>query len=176
MLTSSKDNNNGTLTSLGSRSHLWDYSRGNVAFLLSRGVRARYVPLGYAPTLNVNLSQTPTAHSGVEVSATIDVLFYGMMNEYRHKRITELRRAGLTVLHANAHSPAFGARLDRILMRTRLVLNLRFFDGEPEWKMTRFIKPLANGQWVPCMRVWVDGAVGLRGRCERICVRMSGIF
>jgi hypothetical protein len=47
-----------------------------------------------------------------------------------------------------ANQGTFGEELDDYLMDSKIVLNLLAFDDDTEWKMTRFLKPLANRRCV----------------------------
>lgn len=46
-----------------------------------------------------------------------------------------------------ANNGTFGEELDAYLLDTRVVLSLGAFDDDAEWKMTRFLKPLANRRY-----------------------------
>lgn len=137
----------GVSVNASSFSLLWDYSEGNVQELARRGVAATHVPLAYAPLLETIPPVATTNYDDAEVVAgavgntededeegerPIDVLFYGMLNTYRRARLRELRAPphNLRVLHANANGMAFGRRLHSLLTRSKIVLSLRFFDGE----------------------------------------------
>lgn len=48
------------------------------------------------------------------------------------------------VFASAANNGVFGEELDAYLVDAKLVLSLGAFDDDTEWKMTRFIKPLAN--------------------------------
>ena len=165
------------LQTWGRHQHLWDYSEANVDHLHHLAathrlpaLSTRYVPLGYAPVLDIPALARDARGDGGDASdaagGDIDVLFFGMVNDYRRARLQELRHSGIRVLHANANTPAFGRRLDGLLRRARIVLNLRFWAGELEWKMTRFLRPLANEVLIvseicgsPAERDKWDGAV-----------------
>ena len=76
----------------------------------------------------------------------IDVLFFGKLNAYRRERLHHLRAAGIRVFHANAPGrPIFGRDLHVLIQSTKVVLSLRYFDHDTEWKMTRWLGPIANG-------------------------------
>lgn len=120
--------------------NLWDYSRANVAQFAKLGVPAELVPLGFHPSLRFPFSQGGSSGGGKD----IDVLFYGRLNDYRRQRLHMLREGGVRVVHANAFAPVFEEELFELIQRSRIVLNLRYFEGEEEWKVSRFIRPLAN--------------------------------
>ena len=115
---------------------LWDYSEGNVLELARRGIHATHVPLGYAPFLHEGLRKENKNNDVNQDDSFIDVLFYGMLNKYRRRKLQALREQyGIKILHANANGPAFGTSLLALLRRTKIVLNLRYFDGEVRvWK------------------------------------------
>lgn len=121
-----------------SRQGIWDYSLDNYERALSLGINTNYMPLGYSEKL---------LFSNESITKDIDVLFYGFLNEYREKVITNLRRNGIQVYHVNG---IYGEDLNVFIARSKIILNLNFFSGSDdkysgEWKMPRFIRPLANG-------------------------------
>ncbi|MQY22475.1 CgeB family protein [Nocardia macrotermitis] len=91
---------------------VWDYSRANVEYLRTLGVQAHYVPIGHHPALQ-RVRAAP--------EQDIDVLFYGVGGPRRELVFGELRRAGLHMVHANA---VYGAELDALIARSKVVLNL----------------------------------------------------
>ncbi len=120
---------------------VWDYSWANVEALRARNVTASHVSLGWHESLVWN-TDVPA-----QLTATdIDVLFFGKLNSYREGRLASLRAAGVRVLHANALGrPIFGKELEMLVRRAKIVLSLRYFDHDTEWKMTRWLGPIANG-------------------------------
>jgi hypothetical protein len=85
----------------------------------------------------------------MEEEEDIDVLFYGHLNDYRAALLERLRtRYGLRVLHANRDRGLFGPRLDRLIRAAKIVLNLRFFSSESEWKMTRLMRLVAQKRFI----------------------------
>jgi len=89
---------------------VWDYSRYNIGRLREMGVRATYVPIAFTPGKDLT-----------EKNQDIDVLFYGATHDRRNRIIEELRRAGLNAVSLFG---VFGGRLDDMLARTKVVLNL----------------------------------------------------
>ncbi|KAK7231576.1 hypothetical protein SO694_0025606 [Aureococcus anophagefferens] len=76
----------------------------------------------------------------------VDVLFVGKLNGRRRNILRALRYDhGLRVLHGNADGPLFGEPLKAALQGAKVVLSLRFFDDDREWKMTRFLPAVAAG-------------------------------
>lgn len=96
----------------------WDYSGQNIARLAALGLNhVRHCPIGYAPTLT---RIAPAAEQD------IDVLFYGSMNPRRATVIRGLIDTGLKV---HAVFGAYGEARDRLIARSRIVLNLHFYEA-----------------------------------------------
>jgi len=112
---------------------VWDYSARNVERLaraLKHG-RIHHVPVGYVPELTRIERREPE---------DIDVLFYGSLNERRQRVITALEAAGARVRCAFG---VYGAERDRLIARSRLVLNLHYFPTNI-FEMIRVSYLLAN--------------------------------
>lgn len=161
--------------------HVWDYSLANVAALRRRGVAARHVPLGWAESLAWD-----DEGAGVP-EPEIDVLFYGKLNAYRAARLAALRDAGLAVVHANAGAPhgrpLVGRPLDALLRRSKMVLSLLYWGHADEWKMTRWLRPLANGVVVLAeasgapadAEAWDEGVVFVAGNASALVEAAQGL-
>ena len=100
------------------RCHVWDYSSRNIAALARLGLRqrAKHVPVGYVPQLT-RIPKSPVQD--------IDVLFYGSINERRAAVVESLRHKGLD---ARAIFGIYGAHRDALIARTKVVLNLHYYD------------------------------------------------
>lgn len=107
---------NASVLNLFRQHEVWDYSPSNVAWLAERGVRAKHVPIGYAPEL-CRIERAPTQD--------IDVLFYGLVNNRRRKILDGLRAAGLNVVDA---FKLYGRARDHLIGRSKIVLNMHFYD------------------------------------------------
>jgi hypothetical protein len=84
-----------------------------------------------------------------EEDEDIDVLFYGHLNDYRSSVLERLRtHYGLRVFHANRDRGLFGASLDRLIRAAKIVLNLRYFASDSEWKMTRLMRLVSQKRFV----------------------------
>jgi len=146
--------------------NVWDYSLSNVKNLQKKGITVKYVPLGYVPELSIDSSY----------EEDIDVLFYGRLNAHRKSILETLRANGIQVLHANAREPIFGKQLNQLIMRSKIILNLRYFLEEEEWKMTRFLRPLANAKLIVSERSgndeelleWKEGVIFVETTLEMI--------
>ena len=59
----------------------------------------------------------------------MDVLFFGLMNPRRAALLAAVTASGLAVHVLTGDTMTFGAPLDAILARAKIVLNLHFYDG-----------------------------------------------
>lgn len=67
---------------------VWDYSTVNVKYLQSRGIDAKFLPLGYAPVMMTKYTEDVKFET-----KTVDFLFMGALNDVRRdkmKPITDL--------------------------------------------------------------------------------------
>lgn len=112
---------------------LWDYSDSNVGYLQDFGVkRVEKLKLGYQEELNrIQLQQ----------EKPVDVLFYGCLNERRKTALLELEARGLKVKFLHG---VFGNARDEWIARSRLVLNLHYFDSEI-FEIVRVFYLMTNG-------------------------------
>ncbi|MDR2056670.1 MAG: hypothetical protein LBQ10_12515 [Desulfovibrio sp.] len=91
---------------------VWDYSPANTRELRAAGIAAACVPLGYVPEMTRLAQNFP---------ADVEALFYGLVSDRRHALIQRLLQKGVRVL---CPKDAFGDLRDRLLARSRLVLNI----------------------------------------------------
>jgi len=121
------------------RFRVWDYSEHNAANLVALGVpRPRVVPVGFVPEL-ARIESLPEE---------IDVLFYGSLNERRQAVLDELTAAGARV---ESVFGVYGKERDRLIARSRMVLNVHFFEAKV-FEIVRVSYLLANGRAVVCER------------------------
>lgn len=114
---------------------VWDYSQSNIEQLASLGITSvQYVPIGYVP----QLSRIPKAEED------IDVLFYGSINERRLSILQELKTHGVKV---HALFGAYGAERDAIIARSKIVLNIHFYEAKV-FEIVRVSYLLANKRFV----------------------------
>jgi hypothetical protein len=104
------------------RHAVWDYSPRNIAWLARHGVHARLLRLGYAPALE----RVGASGNGAPVVQDIDVLFYGALNARRNLILQRLQQAGLRV--EVVAGGALGEQLDALIARSKVVLNLYYYD------------------------------------------------
>jgi SAM-dependent methyltransferase len=115
---------------------VWDYDQSNAADLAKRLVR----PVHYFRMLYVGQLKRIMESSQKD----IDVLFFGSFNARRSAILDALRGRGLVV---KAVFGVFGAELDALIARSRLVINIHFYENG-RLEMIRLFDLLANGQVV----------------------------
>ncbi len=96
----------------------WDYSHANIERLAAMGLpRPVYVPIGYVPELT-RIAPAPE---------DVDVLFYGALNGRRYAVLRDLHDRGLRVKWL---SGAYGASRDAWIARSKIVLNVHYWDAK----------------------------------------------
>ncbi|HZF19421.1 MAG TPA: glycosyltransferase [Burkholderiales bacterium] len=149
------------------RHRVWDYSAQNVVALAAIGAReALHVPLGHAAALE---RIAPAAED-------IDVLFYGAYNERRLALLERLSRAGWKVARSNG---LYGAERDALVARSRIVLNVHYYDEQSRLEVPRCFYLMANGRFVLSETSPDAESTGLAGgmafapyaRLEEACAR-----
>ena len=98
---------------------VWDYNRWNIAnFEYPAGLRreqVRYVPFAWFPSTALVLNPI----------RDIDVLFFGAMNDKRERKLSQLAELGVNITTVTAQ----GTDLDVFVLRSKIVLNLHYYDG-----------------------------------------------
>ena len=59
----------------------------------------------------------------------VDILFFGAMNPQREAIIADVNTSGLAVRVLSGGTMLFGEDLDKMLLKTKIVLNLHFYHG-----------------------------------------------
>jgi tetratricopeptide (TPR) repeat protein len=96
----------------------WDYSQANIEYVAARGLpRPTYVPIGYVPELT-RIAPAPK---------DIDVLFYGASYERRYAILKDLHDRGFRVKWL---SGVYGASRDAWIARSKIILNLHYWDSK----------------------------------------------
>ncbi len=104
---------------------VWGYLRSNAAQVEPLGVPFCFVPFGYAPYYEASFR----AHTaGKVLPQDIDVLFFGALCERRQRILDEIERRGMKVHVLGASNPAYGAKLDELLVRSKIVLGIHYYD------------------------------------------------
>ena len=102
-----------------------DYSAANVAALRARGIRVAHCPLGYTPRME---RQWPSAVQD------IDVLWYGANTNWRRPVLEAFTSAPLRTCMAYG---VYGAERDRLIARSKVVLNLHAWAERPIFEVFR---------------------------------------
>lgn len=103
------------------RKHVvFDYSPSNARHIreLTGNSNVHVLKPGYMPSL---------ARIEPATDQDVDVLFYGSLNERRHKILEALREAGLVVKYLMG---VYGAERDQWIARSKIVLNVHFYDDK----------------------------------------------
>ena len=109
---------------------VWDYSAVNLKCLAHQ--KKFLVNFYHVDKLNrLNANQEPE----------FDLIFYGSVNERRKTILDNLNRAGLRVLTIFS---LYGPERDDLLIRSRAVLNLHYYDAQI-FQQIRSFYPLSNG-------------------------------
>lgn len=99
------------------RCTVWDYSHRNIADLARMGIQAQHVPIGHMDEMT-RIPNSP--------SPSIDVLFYGAVNQRRSAILDALGRRGLTVVSLEHY---YGALRDQFVADAKLILNLHYYEA-----------------------------------------------
>jgi hypothetical protein len=96
---------------------VWDYSQTNIHFLKKRGIKAKLLPLGYHPALEIITPQ---------LKKDIDILFYGSINQRRLDIIKELKKD--SGIKCSAVFGVYGPQLYNLIARSKIILNVHFYS------------------------------------------------
>jgi len=97
---------------------VWDYSLENIKYLEKIGIKAKYLPIGYSPYLEMIPKKQ---------LRDIDVLFFGSVVDRREKILKRLKEMGLKV-----HSVfgIYGKERDEFISRSKAVINIHFYSSK----------------------------------------------
>ena len=110
---------------------VWDYSARNIEALGGQGIAASLCGIGYTPGLT-HIAPAPVQD--------IDVLFFGSMNPRRRAVLQDLIARGVRVV---AVFDVYGAERDALIARSRIVINLHFYEAQV-FEIVRVSHLLAN--------------------------------
>lgn len=122
---------------------VFDYQRKNIPFLRAHGIDATHIPYGHHEALE----RVPQAEED------IDVLFFGGVNDRRIRVLKALEQSGMAC-HIVTYG-CYGADLDALVSRARIVLNMHYQDTHP-LEVVRINYLLANKKFVVSERGWDD--------------------
>jgi hypothetical protein len=113
---------------------VWDYSEGNITELVRMGIKATHCGIGYVPELT-RIAPVPE---------DIDVLFVGSVND---RRLTVLKQLAAQGVNVEARFNVYGAERDAFLARSKIMLNVHFYDSRL-FEIVRVSYLLANRKCV----------------------------
>jgi hypothetical protein len=122
------------LTEMFQGKTVWDYSLRNVVLWKANGIRAVHVPIGTVPEMS-RIEACP------ESAKSIDVLFYGRMNERRWRVIKQCQERDLDIVILENR---YGEERDRLIRQSRVILNVHFYETRI-LEVVRISYLLANG-------------------------------
>jgi hypothetical protein len=117
---------------------VWDYSLENIKFLKEHGIEAKHVPLLFSEAVR---------HDIGEVDKEYDILFYGSLNE-RRKGFIEVLSKKYKVKVLSGDDSKFGKELIDIAKRSKIVLNIHYYEGDIVQEQARIFELLNNGVYV----------------------------
>jgi len=104
---------------------VWGYRREHRDQVTALGVPYRFVPFGYAPYYEESFANH-TRHKALPTD--IDVLFVGYLSSRRKRILDRIAATGAIVHVVTPSNPARGKKLDELLMRAKIVLNIHQFS------------------------------------------------
>jgi hypothetical protein len=115
---------------------VWGYREADAATVDSMGVPFAYVPFGYSPWYEEEFRRNT---AGKQLPQDIDVLFFGSVSGRREAALKRLADAGVKVCSITRTNPHHGVRLDEVLARSKIILNVHLYD-EPEHQIRDFAR------------------------------------
>jgi hypothetical protein len=97
---------------------VWDYSSSNITYLKS---------LGVTDISKMEIGHTKSLETCSKQLQTIDVLFFGAMNQRRKYILIKLKSVGCNVVFT---SNTFGEERDQLIARSKIVLNIHFYESK----------------------------------------------
>lgn len=118
---------------------VWDYNKENLKYLRTKyGIIAKYHPIKWVSSLK-------TLHN--ECNMTYDVLFYGDLTARRYKVLQKIIRNVKNVKLLIAYGVT-GDALDRLIEKSKIILNVHAFDSYMNQEIVRMFYPLINGKCI----------------------------
>lgn len=115
---------------------IWDYSPTNMPYWQEHGIDADYVPIGYVP----QMTRIKPA-----IYPDIDVLFFGGISPRRAKILRELE---LMTDIKTKYALGYGSERDAAIARSKVVLNMHFYDAVQLYEQVRVSYLLSNRKCV----------------------------
>jgi hypothetical protein len=132
---------------IGRAREVWDYKRSNAEHLQALGVPFHVVPFGYVLHYELRFQKYVERQA---LRQDIDVLFVGTMCERRQRVLDDLERRGMNIHIVSGENRAYGAELDELLARSKIILGIHAFD-EAVGQIVDYARvdyPISNGLFV----------------------------
>lgn len=121
--------------------HVWEYCAENLTDLKQAGIEnIHLVPIGYTQNLE-KIEQRPIEQQD------IDVFFYGTISARRRKCLQAIRDLGLNVV-TTEHQQIVGKERDALIARSKVVLNLHYYENAHIFEIVRVSYLMANHKTV----------------------------
>lgn len=118
---------------------IWDYSLKNIEFLNKYNLKAKHLPFGYDPSLEVDLDNRVDFNN-----KGIGLLFLGGPNKRRYGLLSKLaERSGRRVVALVTES-CFYEEWDRAVSNSRIAVNLHYYSSDTILEVSRIIPFIAN--------------------------------
>jgi hypothetical protein len=131
---------------------VWGYRRSDEEYVRRLGVPFHFVPLGYAAYYERSFRENTEGFEapGRQLAQDIDVLFFGNISERRRRVLDALHAHGLVVHVVSFSNRRYGAALDQLLARSRIVLGVHQYDDPKShiFDFGRIDVALSNGLFV----------------------------
>jgi hypothetical protein len=123
---------------------VWDYSVDNINMLNLAGIdNIDLIPIGYTPNIE-------TIKQLQEQEKDIDVLFYGILSQRRVDVLNACMNAGMRVYATEAGKFLTTDERNNLISRSKIVINLPYYDDSTVFEMARASVVLANGGFLLC--------------------------
>ena len=127
--------NEKSLAFLRAADEVWEFAEPNQEILSKAGVKTSLVPI--VPVSELCILPPPALNT-----CDIDLLFYGWVNPRRAAILGQILES-VWDLKCFVLNQVWGAELDHLLTRTKVVLNLHAYDKSPQ-EQVRLMYPVAN--------------------------------
>jgi hypothetical protein len=113
---------------------VFDYSLENIKVFKKKCINVFHLPFGWCSVLESRLSLD---------NKDIDILFLGSLNKSRLSTISKINRINKYKLYI--HNKCFGNDYDMVTSKTKIGLNIHFYEGNSILELTRIIPYICAG-------------------------------
>lgn len=114
---------------------VWDYNKENVEFLKHKNIKALYRPVKHCTKLKKSWNN---------IHKDIGVLFYGNISERRSLILNNIAKKLTGVCGLRVVQNVYGSKLEELIARSKIVLNIHAFEGYKNQEVVRMMLPLHN--------------------------------